>query len=131
MIGNLSGFICSQNWFGFDPAAYPTLADVVAVGSAEPSVRPSSQAVFWSPADWAWTGGLMDALLPSLYFGRPIVAYNGRFSPELAFSLMQQHGVTHSFLFPTALKAMMKAYPRRQNISRCTCRADECGRGGG
>jgi acetyl-CoA synthetase len=87
MIGNLSGFICSQNWFGFDPAAYPTLADVVAVGPAEPSVRPSSQAVFWSPADWAWTGGLMDALLPSLYFGRPIVAYNGRFSPELAFSL--------------------------------------------
>jgi acetyl-CoA synthetase len=40
--------------------------------------------VFWSPADWAWTGGLMDALLPTLYFGRPIVGYNGRFSPELA-----------------------------------------------
>jgi acetyl-CoA synthetase len=54
----------------------------------------------------------MDALLPTLYFGRPIVAFNGRFSPELAFSLMQQHGVTHSFLFPTALKAMMKAYPQ-------------------
>ena len=32
LIGNLSGFVCSQNWFGFDPAAYPTLADVVAVG---------------------------------------------------------------------------------------------------
>jgi acetyl-CoA synthetase len=43
MIGNLSGFVCSQNWFGFDPAAYPTLADVVAVGSAEPSVRPSAR----------------------------------------------------------------------------------------
>ena len=53
----------------------------------------------------------MDALLPTLYFGRPIVAYNGRFSPELAFSLMQAHQVTHTFLFPTALKAMMKAYP--------------------
>ncbi len=53
----------------------------------------------------------MDALLPSLYFGRPIVAYQGRFSPELAFDLMQQHGVTHSFLFPTALKAMMKTFP--------------------
>jgi acetyl-CoA synthetase len=53
----------------------------------------------------------MDALLPTLYFGRPIVAFNGRFSLELAFSLIQQHGVTHSFLFPTALKAMMKAYP--------------------
>jgi len=53
----------------------------------------------------------MDALIPTLYFGRPIVAYNGRFSPELALSLMQAHAVTHSFLFPTALKAMMKAYP--------------------
>jgi acyl-CoA synthetase (AMP-forming)/AMP-acid ligase II len=31
LIGNLSGFVCSQNWFGFDPAAYPTLADVVAI----------------------------------------------------------------------------------------------------
>uniref|UniRef100_UPI002FCA86CD AMP-binding protein n=1 Tax=Hydrogenophaga sp. TaxID=1904254 RepID=UPI002FCA86CD len=38
LIGNLSGFVCSQNWFGFDPfdAAVP------------------SRAVFWSPADWAW-----------------------------------------------------------------------------
>ena len=111
MIGNLTGFVCSQNWFGFDPQAWPTLADVVAVGPADLATRAASQAIFWSPADWAWTGGLMDALLPSLYFGRTIVAYNGRFSPELAFSLMQQHGVTHSFLFPTALKAMMKAFP--------------------
>ncbi|MEJ6022185.1 acyl-CoA synthetase [Ramlibacter sp. PS4R-6] len=94
LIGNLPGFVCSQNWFGFDGRK-----------------NDKSDAVFWSPADWAWTGGLMDALLPSLYFGRPIVAYNGRFSPELAFTLMQEHGVTHSFLFPTALKAMMKAYP--------------------
>ena len=94
LIGNLSGFICSQNWFGFDGKN-----------------NTKSDAVFWSPADWAWTGGLMDALLPTLYFGRPIVAFNGRFSPELAFALMQQHGVTHTFLFPTALKAMMKAFP--------------------
>ena len=95
LIGNLSGFVCSQNWFGFDPwdASAP------------------SGAVFWSPADWAWTGGLMDALLPTLYFGRPIVGYNGRFAPEVAFELMQRHGVTHTFLFPTALKAMMKAVP--------------------
>ena len=96
LIGNLSGFVCSQNWFGFDPrdASLP------------------SQAVFWSPADWAWTGGLMDALLPTLYFGRPIVAFNGRFGPQTALELMQRHGVTHTFLFPTALKALMKAYPK-------------------
>ncbi len=95
LIGNLSGFVCSQNWFGFDG-----------------KTNLQSDAIFWSPADWAWTGGLMDALLPTLYFGRPIVAFNGRFSPELAFTLMQQHFVSHSFLFPTALKAMMKAYPK-------------------
>jgi len=100
LIGNLSGFVCSQNWFGFDPAG----------------VRAGSRSVFWSPADWAWTGGLMDALLPTLYFGRPIVAYNGRFTPQTAFELMERHAVTHTFLFPTALKAMMKACasPRRQ-----------------
>ncbi|GAA6140421.1 AMP-binding protein [Hydrogenophaga sp. 5NK40-0174] len=95
LIGNLTGFVCSQNWFGFDPS----------------NPRKRSRAVFWSPADWAWTGGLMDALLPTLYFGRPIVAWRGRFSPEVAFDLLQTHGVTHTFLFPTALKAMMKAFP--------------------
>ncbi|MFM7024821.1 MAG: acyl-CoA synthetase [Limnohabitans sp.] len=95
LIGNLTGFVCSQNWFGFDPF----------------NAELPSQAVFWSPADWAWTGGLMDALLPSLYFGRPIVAFNGRFSPEAAFEILHRHGVTHTFLFPTALKAMMKAVP--------------------
>jgi acetyl-CoA synthetase len=87
MIGNLTGFVASQNWF------------------------PQQGDVFWSPADWAWTGGLWDALLPSLYFGMPIVGYRGRFSPDTAFRLMQKYGVTNTFLFPTALKMMMKAYP--------------------
>jgi acetyl-CoA synthetase len=94
LIGNLTGFVCSQNWFGFDGVK-----------------NTSSNAVFWSPADWAWTGGLMDALLPTLYFGREIVAFNGRFSPEATFELLQTQRVTHTFLFPTALKAMMKAFP--------------------
>ena len=104
LIGNLTGFVCSQNWFGFAPDGPPARP-----GALPP--EPALPAVFWSPADWAWTGGLMDALLPTLYFGRPIVANRARFSPEGAFTLMQAHGVTHSFLFPTALKAMMKAYP--------------------
>ena len=94
LIGNLTGFVASQNWFGFDAKS-----------------NAASEAVFWSPADWAWTGGLMDALLPTLYFGREIIAFNGRFSPEVAFDILQTHRVSHTFLFPTALKAMMKAYP--------------------
>ena len=88
LIGNLSGFVASQNWF------------------------PHRAGVFWSPADWAWTGGLMDALLPTLYFGKTILGVQGRFAPERAFELMQRHGVTHTFLFPTALKAVMKAVPQ-------------------
>ncbi len=94
LIGNLTGFVCSQNWFGFDGR-----------DNAE------SKAVFWSPADWAWTGGLMDALLPTLYFGCTIVAQAGRFDPQGALELMGRCGVTHTFLFPTAIKAMMKACP--------------------
>ena len=94
LIGNLTGFVCSQNWFGFDG-----------------KTNKSSNAVFWSPADWAWTGGLMDALLPTLYFGREIIAFRGRFSPEATFELLQTQRVTHTFIFPTALKAMLKAVP--------------------
>jgi acetyl-CoA synthetase len=104
LIGNLSGFVCSQDGFGHGPAA-------------------TSDEVFWSPADWAWTGGLMDALLPTLYFGRRIVAFQGRFSPQRAFELMQQHAVTHSFLFPTALKAMMKAVPQPRSRYQLQLRA--------
>jgi acetyl-CoA synthetase len=108
LIGNLTGFVCSQNWF---PYAGPKR------GHTAP------RAVFWSPADWAWTGGLMDALLPTLYFGQEIVAYQGRFSPEQAFTLMQRFGVTHTFLFPTALKAMMKAVPHPRQHHRLALRA--------
>jgi acetyl-CoA synthetase len=79
--------------------------------------------MFWSPADWAWTGGLMDALLPTLYFGKTIVGYQGRFSAERAFELLQRHRITHSFLFPTALKAMMKACPEPQRRYRLELRA--------
>jgi acetyl-CoA synthetase len=95
LLGNLTGFVASQNWFGFDAAQ-----------------NAASDAIFWSPADWAWTGGLMDALLPTLYFGKEIIAFNGRFSAQAAFHILEKHKVTHTFLFPTALKAMMKAYPQ-------------------
>lgn len=88
LIGNLPGFVASQNWF------------------------PKPGDVFWSPADWAWTGGMMDALLPTLYFGHPIVGAAGRFSPECAYELMERYQVTNAFLFPTALKLMMKTVPK-------------------
>ncbi len=88
LLGNLPGFVCSHD-------GYPRERDL-----------------FWSPADWAWTGGLMDALLPALQFGQPIVGYRGRFDPERAFRLIEKYQIRNSFLFPTALKLMMKAFPR-------------------
>ena len=124
LIGNLTGFLCSQNFFGFmpnQPVAQVHQAQaahiLISAQAASTDALPSTVAVFWSPADWAWTGGLMDALLPTLYFGRPIVAFNGRFSPQTALELMRDCGVTHTFLFPTALKAMMKAYPGAPGVT--------------
>jgi acetyl-CoA synthetase len=88
LLGNLPGFVHSHDGF------------------------PLEGDVFWSPADWAWTGGLMDALLPTLYFGRPIVGFRGRFEPERALDLMSRYAVRNAFLFPTAIKMIMKAVPR-------------------
>ena len=99
LIGNLSGFVASQNWF------------------------PQADDVFWSPADWAWTGGLMDALLPTLYFGKTIIGYRGRFSAKVAFHLMEKYAVTNTFLFPTALKIMMKETPQPRQHYRLHLRA--------
>ncbi|MGE5270218.1 MAG: acyl-CoA synthetase [Thiohalocapsa sp.] len=66
---------------------------------------------YWTPADWAWIGGLLDVLLPSLYFGVPVLAHRARkFDPEEAFALVGRHAVRNAFLPPTALK-MMRPVP--------------------
>ena len=87
IIGNISGFVHSHDFF------------------------PQRGDMFWSPADWAWAGGLFDALLPSWYFGLPILGYRGKFDAEKAYYLLEKYGVRNAFLFPTALKLMMKAVP--------------------
>jgi acetyl-CoA synthetase len=67
--------------------------------------------LYWTPADWAWIGGLLDVLLPSLYFGVPVLAHRARkFDPEEAFALIGRHRVRNAFLPPTALK-MMRPVP--------------------
>ncbi|WP_025323705.1 acyl-CoA synthetase [Deferrisoma camini] len=62
---------------------------------------------FWTPADWAWIGGLIDVLLPSWHHGVPVLAYRARkFDPEEAFFRMGRHAVRNAFLPPTALRMM-------------------------
>ena len=66
---------------------------------------------FWTPADWAWAGGLLDVLLPSLHHGVPVIARKfDKFDPEDAYALMQKVGVRNAFIPPTALR-MMRAAP--------------------
>lgn len=63
--------------------------------------------LFWTPADWAWIGGLLDVLLPSLFHGVPVLAHRAqKFDPDFAFALMARHDVRNAFLPPTALRVM-------------------------
>ncbi|MGO4671612.1 AMP-binding protein [Bosea sp. 2YAB26] len=61
----------------------------------------------WTPADWAWAGGLLNMLLPALHFGVPVVARaHTRFDPEDAFRLMADLGIRNAFIPPTALRML-------------------------
>ena len=83
LIGNLTGFEMSHNFF------------------------PQEDDLFWTPADWAWTGGLLDALIPSLYYGVPVLGYDGgKFEPEKACHLLEKYRVRNGFIPPTALKML-------------------------
>ncbi len=73
-------------------------------------------AVFWSPSDWAWVGGLLDMVFPAWLAGRPIVTSEARFSAEWAFDFMARHKVTHTFLAPSAIRRLAQTPdPRTQH----------------
>ena len=94
LIGNLTGFELSHNGF------------------------PEPDDCVYTPADWAWTGGLLDALMPAWYYGLPVVAFeNKKFDVHAILSLMSRHKVTSAFIPPTALKMirshddLLQTYP--------------------
>ena len=83
LLGHLPGFILSHNFF-------PQPGDVA-----------------WTPADWAWIGGLMDILMPTWFFGLPVLASRARkFDPEHALHLIEKYRIRNAFLPPTVLKMM-------------------------
>ena len=71
---------------------------------------------FWTPADWAWIGGLYDVLMPAWHHGLPVVSHRfAKFDPEAAFQLIADLGIRNAFLPPTALKMMRTvANPRNR-----------------
>jgi acetyl-CoA synthetase len=69
------------------------------------SFFPKEGDLFYTPADWAWIGGLCDVLLPSLLHGVPVLANREKkFDPEKTMALMKKHNVRNTFMPPTALK---------------------------
>ena len=99
LLGHLPGFELSHSFF-------PQPADL-----------------FWSPADWAWAGGLLDSLLPTWHYGYPILAFifSKGFDPERAFWLMDKYQVRNTFLPPTALK-MMRQVPEPKGSYKISLR---------
>ena len=77
-------------------------------------------AVFWTPADWAWVGGWLDTVLPAWQHGQTVVSTQHRFDEEWAFDFMARHGVTHSFMTPTALKRLAEVRAPRQRWELAT-----------
>jgi acetyl-CoA synthetase len=65
--------------------------------------------VFWTPVEWSWVGSLFSVVVPTLYYGQPIVAYaGGQFDPHDAFRILEKYGVTNFSGPPTALRMMMQ-----------------------
>lgn len=79
LLGNLPGFVASQNWF-------PQRADV-----------------FWTPIDWRTHSGLMNALLPVLYFGYPIVSTLDPLTPSAALDVIARYKVTNTYMGASTL----------------------------
>ncbi|MGI9333509.1 MAG: AMP-binding protein, partial [Gammaproteobacteria bacterium] len=96
LLGNLPGFELSHDFF------------------------PQAGDLMYTPADWAWTGGLMDGLIPALNYGVPVLGFDGgRFDPERALALMARYEVRNAFIPPTAMKMLMQVpeLERRSDLS--------------
>lgn len=87
LIGSLPGFVCAQNWF------------------------PQGGDTLWTSLDWASPPGLLAALLPSLYFGRPCVSTQDTASAWRSYELLERYRVTNLFLDAPALAALQEAEP--------------------
>jgi acetyl-CoA synthetase len=72
--------------------------------------------LYYSPADWAWAGGLLDGLLAIWPYGIPVLAYRSkaRFDPDVMFHLVQKYGATVGLYPPTVLKGLREIKDPRQ-----------------
>jgi acetyl-CoA synthetase len=80
--------------------------------------------LYYSPADWAWAGGLLDGLLAIWPYGIPVLAYRtkARFDPDVTFRLIQKHGASVGLYPPTALKVMREIRNPREKYPQLRLR---------
>ena len=80
--------------------------------------------LYYSPADWAWAGGLLDGLLAIWPYGIPVLAYRSkaRFDPDVAFRLLEKYGASVGLYPPTALKVLREVKnPREKYKLKLRC----------
>jgi len=93
---------------------------------------PQDGDLMWTPADWAWIGGLMNVLMGAWHHGVPVLAHRARkYDPEHALALMARHRVRNTFMPPTALRLMRQIDRPRQrfalDLRTVTCAGEPMG----
>jgi acetyl-CoA synthetase len=88
--------------------------------------------LMWTPAEWAWIGGLMNVLMSSWHHGVTVLAQRARkFDPEKALALMARHGVRNTFMPPTALRLIREVEAPRERfgvaLRTLTCAGEPMG----
>lgn len=106
LIGALPGFVASQNW-------YPQKSDI-----------------FWTCADWSQADVLAGALLPVLYFGKPLIATTGPLSALRVFDTLQRYRVTNTLFHAPLLKELKWEAKRAHVAHKFALRALSITRGG-
>ena len=82
----------------------------------------------WTPADWAWIGGLLDVLMPGLHHGMPVVASRmDKFSAEGCSEIIEKGGVKNVFFPPTALKMLKAANAVLPGLRTVACGGEPLG----
>jgi acetyl-CoA synthetase len=80
--------------------------------------------LYYSPADWAWAGGLLDGLLAIWPYGIPVLAYRSkaRFDPDVTLRLLEKYGASVGLYPPTALKVLREVKrPREKYKLKLRC----------
>ena len=86
LIGNLPAFVASQDWF------------------------PHGGDVLWSPAEWTRPQGLMQALLPTLYFGQSFVLTGESYPHAGVLEMLSRYRVTNLCIPSQILESIQQSH---------------------